>query len=145
MRAAVLVEDLAVGSQELRAAVLYPLEFAHRAFVGNIAGIQGSGGFKEQQPAFLVRHRLMLDAAWNNDELAFFDPLVTVAEFHPEPSFHNKKHFIFVFVMVKDELALELVELYVLSVELGADVGLPVFGDLREFFGDVHFGHWGPL
>jgi hypothetical protein len=29
----------------------------------------------------------------------------------------------------------------VLSVELGADVGLPVFGDLGKFFGDVHFGH----
>jgi hypothetical protein len=47
--------------------------------------------------------------------------------------------------MVKNEFALELVELYVLSVELGSDVGFPVFGNFREFFSDVYFGHDGPF
>jgi hypothetical protein len=32
-----------------------------------------------------------------------------------------------------------------LTVELGADVGLPIFSDFREFFGDVDFGHGDPL
>jgi len=66
---------------------------------------------------------------------------VTVAKFHPEAAFHDQKHFVLIFVMVKDELALELVELHMLSVELGADVGFQLFSDFREFFGDVDFGH----
>ena len=43
--------------------------------------------------------------------------------------------------MVKYEFAFELVELQVLAIELGGDVGLPVFGDLGELLGDVDFGH----
>jgi hypothetical protein len=43
--------------------------------------------------------------------------------------------------MVEDEFAFELIELQVLAVELGCDVGLPVFGNLGEFFGDVDFVH----
>jgi hypothetical protein len=84
----------------------------------------------------------VFDPARHHDELTFLDPLVMVAKFHAEAALYDQKHFVFVIVMVKDELALELVELYMLSVELGADVGLPVFGDFREFFGDVNFGHW---
>src|ERR1700690_3319569 len=41
--------------------------------------------------------------------------------------------------MVKYELAFEFVEFYILAVEFGADVRLPVFGDLGKLFRDVHF------
>ena len=67
----------------------------------------------------------MLDAARDDDELAFLDPFVVVAVFHAEAAFDDQEQFVFVVVMVEDEFALELVELDVLSVELGADVGLP--------------------
>jgi hypothetical protein len=46
-----------------------------------------------------------------------------------------------VLVVVEDEFALDLVELDVLAVEFGGDVGLPVFGDFGEFFGDVDLEH----
>jgi hypothetical protein len=35
----------------------------------------------------------------------------------------------------------ELVELYMLAIEFGRDVGLPVFGDLRKLVGDIDLGH----
>jgi hypothetical protein len=43
--------------------------------------------------------------------------------------------------MMKYEFTLELVELHMLSVELGGNVGLPVFGNPGEFFGDIDFRH----
>jgi hypothetical protein len=62
---------------------------------------------------------------------------MAVAEFHTEAAFYDQKHFVFVFVVMEDELALELIELYALAVQLGGDVGLPVFGNFGEFVGDV--------
>jgi hypothetical protein len=40
-------------------------------------------------------------------------------------------------MMMKDKLALQLVKLHGLAVQFGSDVGLPVFRDLGEFFGDI--------
>ena len=79
----------------------------------------------------------------DDDELTFFDPFVVVEELHAKAPFYNQEHLVFVLVMVEDELAFDLVELDVLTVEFGGDVGLPVFRDLGEFFGDVDFGHDG--
>jgi hypothetical protein len=39
--------------------------------------------------------------------------------------------------MVEDELAFRFDEFYVLPIEFCGDVGLKVFVDLGEFFGDV--------
>jgi hypothetical protein len=46
-----------------------------------------------------------------------------------------------VIVVVKDELTFDFVEFHTLAVELGRDVGLPVFGDLRKLLGKVDLGH----
>src|ERR1051326_26577 len=83
----------------------------------------------------------MLNAPGNDDEFAFFNPLMVVAEFHAEASFDDEKQFVFVLVMVEDEFSFELVELDLLAVEFGGNVGLPVFGDLGEFVGEIDFGH----
>jgi hypothetical protein len=95
-----------------------------RAFVDDVAGVERSGGLEQEQPAFFVGDGLVLDATGNDDELAFFDPFVTVAEFHAEAAFHHEEHFVLVFVMMKNEFALEFVELDGLAVEFGSDVGL---------------------
>ena len=83
----------------------------------------------------------MFHAARDDDELACLDPFVAIVKFHAEAAFDDKKHFVFVFVVMEDELAFQLVELYVLAVEFRGDVGLPIFGDGGEFFGDVDFMH----
>jgi hypothetical protein len=83
----------------------------------------------------------MLDPARHHDELAFVDPFVTIAEIHAKAALDHEEHFVFVLVMVKDELALDLIELDMLPVKLGRNVGLPVLSNLREFFGDADLGH----
>jgi hypothetical protein len=69
----------------------------------------------------------------------------TVAELHPEPALHDQKQFVFMIVMVEDEFSFDLVQLYMLSVELGGNVGLPVFGDLGELLSDIDFVHASPI
>jgi len=88
----------------------------------------------------------MFYAAGHDDELAFFDPFMrTVAELHPEPAFHDEKQFVFVIVMVENELTFDLIKLHMLSVEFGGNVGLPVFRDLRELVCDIDFVHASPI
>src|SRR5260370_42462656 len=83
----------------------------------------------------------MFYAARQDDKLAGLDPFMMVAEVHSETSFDYEAHFIFLFVMMEHELRFEFIELHILAVEFGGDVGLPVFGNRREFLGDVHLGH----
>ena len=111
------------------------------ALVDDVPGVQGRGGFEQQEPAFFVGDGFVFHSAWDNDELAFADPFMVVAKFHAEAAFDYEEQFVFVFVVVEDELTLEFVELDGLAVELGSDIGLPVFGDFGELFGDVDFVH----
>src|SRR5580700_3781254 len=102
------------------------------SLVDHIASVQRRGGFEQQKPAFFIGHWAMLDAARYHDELAFFDPHVTLAKLHAEASFDHQEQFVFVVVMMKDEFSFQFVELKVLSVEFGTDVWLPIFVDLGE-------------
>jgi hypothetical protein len=44
-------------------------------------------------------------------------------------------------MVMEDELTLNLIEFDALAVQFGGDIGLPVFGNLGELFGNVHFLH----
>jgi hypothetical protein len=44
-------------------------------------------------------------------------------------------------MMMEHELALQLVELHMLSIQFGGDVRLPVFGNLRKLLGDIDLIH----
>jgi hypothetical protein len=70
---------------------------------------------------------------------------VVVTVMHAKAAFDDEEEFVFMIVVVEDELALDLVELDMLAVEFGGDVGLPVFGYLGELFGEVDFGHISPI
>jgi hypothetical protein len=60
---------------------------------------------------------------------------------HAEAAFDHEKQFVLVLMVMEDELAFYFVELDALAVQFGGDIGLPVFGNLGEFFGDIHFLH----
>src|ERR1700688_5256079 len=91
--------------------VLSPLKLGDGALVHNIPGVRGGRGLKQQNPAFLRGDRTVLHAARHHNKLALFDPLVAVAKFHAEASLDHQEHLVFVVMMMKDELALQLVEL----------------------------------
>ena len=118
------------------------------ALVDHVAGVERGVWLEEEEPAFFVGDWLVNDAARDDDKLAFFDGFemfaaIFFAVVHLESAFNDEEEFVFVLVMMEDELAFDLVEFHGLSVEFGGDVGLPEFGDVRELFGDVDFGHGG--
>src|SRR5256885_10915443 len=51
---------------------------------------------------------------------------------------HHEKHLVFVLVVVPDESAFQLVELYQLTIQFTGDVRLPIFLDSRELLGEVN-------
>jgi hypothetical protein len=114
---------------------------SHRALVDKVARIQRGSRLKQQKPAFFICNGTVLHPARHHNELALFDPLMPVEKFHAEPSLHHKEHLVFVLMMMKHELAFQFVELHMLPVQLGGDVGLPVFLNPSEFVGDVDLVH----
>jgi hypothetical protein len=58
----------------------------------------------------------MLNATRHNDEFAFFNPFVMIAEIHAKASFDDQKHFVFLLVMMSDEFALKSDQLEMLPI-----------------------------
>jgi hypothetical protein len=83
----------------------------------------------------------VLHPARDHDEFSLFDPFVAVAELHAKTSFDDQEQFVFVFVVMEHEFPLQFIELQMLPVELGSDVGFPVLGDLGEFLGEIDLLH----
>jgi len=117
------------------------LQLLQRPLVDDVAGVERGRRLEQKQPALLVGNGAVLGSARHDDEFPFFDPFVAIAEFHAESAFDHQEHFVLVLMMMEDELALQLVELDVLTVEFGRDVRLPVFGNLGELIGDVNLLH----
>jgi hypothetical protein len=122
------------------------LQLRHRALVDDVAGVERRGRLEKDDPAFLFGDRAMLHAAWDNDELAFLDPFMALAEsfvteIHAKASLSDQKHFVFVIMMMPDEWRIELHQFHHLSVKFSGDVRLVAFRNLGELFGDVDFLH----
>ena len=120
---------------------LDPLKLVQGQLVLDIAGIERGSGLEEHDPALFLSYRTMFDAARHDDEFAFFDPLMAVEEIHAQAPFHDQEQFIFIVVMVKNELAVQLHELDMLSIEFSRDARRLEVGDPGKLFGDIDFGH----
>src|ERR1022692_2569326 len=83
----------------------------------------------------------MLHSSRDHNELTLFNPDVVVVELHTEAPFDHQEHFIFVFVMVKDKLTLDFVQLHHLPIEFGGNVRLPVFLNQCKLLDDVYLFH----
>src|ERR1700680_2804989 len=119
----------------------HALQFMQRAFVDDIPCVQRGCRLKEDHPAFFVSHGTMLDSPGNDNELAFLQPPLPVAELHPEAAFRHQEHLVFLVMMVPDELALEFAELHHLAIEFSRDVRFPGFLNVRELLSNVYFFH----
>jgi hypothetical protein len=67
----------------------------------------------------------------NNQQLAFLEPHVPLAELHAEPSSSDKEKLIFGIVPVPREFALEFHQFYMLPVEFRDDLRFPMILDQR--------------
>src|SRR6266436_10269432 len=120
---------------------LHALELVQGTFIPEVAGVEGGGRLEQQDPGFFIGHGAVLDAARDYKEFSLFQPDVAVAKFHAEAAFDHEKKFIFVCMVVPDELTFQFVELDHLAVEFASDVGLPVLGGLGKLVGEIDLIH----
>jgi hypothetical protein len=83
----------------------------------------------------------MLDAAGHDDEFARPQLDNSVPEFDAKAPSPNQKHLFHVIVAVPRECPLHLDQLYLLAVQLGHDLGLPLLREAGKLFGDVDAFH----
>ena len=86
----------------------------------------------------------MLDSSRNDDELALFQQYGLIAKLDAKTSFHHQKQFIFVFMMVPNELTFELGQFDQLTIEFARDVGFPVLGNVGELVSEIDLLHGAP-
>jgi hypothetical protein len=80
----------------------------------------------------------VLDAAWHDEELSGIEAHDASSEVDVEVTLHDEEELVFARVMVPDELALELGELDVLTVELADDARAPALRELPQLLDEIH-------
>ena len=72
----------------------------------------------------MVRYRTVFDAFWHEQKFARPDYGFATAEFHSQGAFDDEKQFIFIVMVMEDELALELHDFDVSVVQVADDAGM---------------------
>src|SRR5229473_1252343 len=87
----------------------------------------------------------VLDAARDDNELAFAHQAFPIAEFHAERTLHDEKKFVLVIVMMPEKFSLELDGLHQALIDFADDAGFVVLGNETEFFFQVYRVHGAPI
>src|SRR5688572_26746070 len=125
---------------------LQPRRLDNRSLRHHVTRIHRRRGLEEEHVDFVLGDRAMLDASGNDQELAFLEGDVTIAELHREATLHNEEQLVLALMLMPDELALKLHELDVLPVQLPDDLRIPVRIKERELLAEVDaFDHWPTL
>jgi hypothetical protein len=85
----------------------------------------------------------VFDAFWHDQKFARPDYGFATAEFHSQGAFDDEKQFIFIVMVMEDELALELHDFDVSVVQVADDAGMEVVGKVAEFFAQIYRFHRG--
>src|SRR5688500_4578904 len=106
--------------------ILKPVKFRNSKLILHISGIQSGSGFEKEHFRLFVGNRPVLYASRYNDELAFFNPDVSLltgsgrdavfAKLHTKSSFYHQEHFVFRFMMMPGKGSSKLNQLKMLSV-----------------------------
>lgn len=103
-----------------------------RSLVADIAGIQRARRFEEHDLDFLPGGGLVFDTPRNNEKFAGRQRHDAIPQSHLQHAAMDQKEFVFVLMVMPDELAFELHAFDVLSVELADDVRIAIARNLRE-------------
>ena len=107
--------------------------------VPNVSGVEGRNGLEDQDMSLIRRDGFVLDTARNDEELSFFEIHDAVSHVNAELAFEDQEEFVFVLMVMPDELPRELHNLHMLAVELADDAWAPRFRKLFKLVGQVHF------
>ena len=106
-----------------------------------IACIHDTTGFNEQHLAFIFSAGLVFHPFGNHIHVTFiqFDGLVLELDLHL--AFDDDENFIGIFVMMPDEISLNLDQFKLIIVHLGDDLWRPVVRKLRQFLLQIDLFH----
>ncbi len=89
----------------------------------------------------MIGDRPVLNASGHDQELASLKLNTPISELHAEPTIHDQEEFIFVIMLVPNELALELHQLDLLAVQFAHDLRAPIVTEERQLIAEVDFLH----
>lgn len=121
------------------------LELANGPFVRDVSRVERGLRLQQDNMNFLIRHRHMLDAAGHDDEFAFANNGVAIAEAHPQRALDDEKQFVFVFVVMPDKFALQFHGLHVAVVYRTNNAGTAIILELPEFLREIYRIHLASL
>src|SRR2546430_16580112 len=84
------------------------LELGDSPFVSDVAGIQRRLWFEQDDVDFLVSGGGGLDAARDDDKIAFVGDGLVAAGLHPQRTFYHQKQIVFFVLMSADEISVLL-------------------------------------
>ena len=87
--------------------------------------------------SLLLRGRAVLNPARYDYELAGVEDEISVTEFHYESPFDHQEHFVLVFMVVPDKLAVDLYELYNAVVDFAGDFWAPTVAEASKAIREV--------
>ncbi len=105
--------------------------------------MEGRRRLEEDDVHLVSGDRAVLDAAGHNEELPRADRHVAIAQLHGESPLDDEEELVLVRMEVPVELAEQLGDLHVLTVELPNDARVPVVGEAGELLGEIDDGHGG--
>ncbi len=92
--------------------MLYGLKIRNRPVILFITGIQCGLWLEKDDMCFLLRNRKVLHAFWHNDKFSLIQMHISIPKLKQKLSFHNHEHLILMFMVMPDELPLQLGELH---------------------------------
>jgi hypothetical protein len=108
--------------------------------VDDIAGVDGSRRFEEQNFRLLVGAGAMLDAARDDNSFPGAHLDNVVAEFDAEPALPDEEKFVFLLMPMPRKLALDLDELDLLPIHRCDHLGPPLLVKEAELLIEIDFG-----
>src|SRR5262245_42553855 len=94
--------------------------------------IENATRLDQEQLDLLLRVGFVLDASGNNEHFSRRDIDVAIAEVDAERSIQDDEGLVRIFVVVPDEVALQLDDLELIVVHLGDDLRLPLLVEQPE-------------
>src|SRR5260370_22535903 len=97
------------------------LELGDCPFVGDVPRVQRRFWFDQDDVDLFVRNWAVLDAARDDNELAFAHQTFTISEFDAERALHDEQKFILVIVMMPEKFSLYLDRFHHAIIDLAYD------------------------
>jgi len=109
----------------------------YRSFGDDVTRVSDALGLYQHEMHFVTRHGPVLDALWYDDELTRTERDLAIAELDGEVALDHDEKLVFIFVLMPDELTLNLGQFDLAVVQIRHDFRIPLIVKATEFLGQV--------